>query len=93
MLSVKKAVQKKEVEKKSEVKGGEEDSAEKDVEEVGVRDVEEPCSQEAQVSDKDVASGFDVLDSDQPDERSVVCLDDDNEPERGCVSPTTSRTS
>ena len=81
----------KEVEKKSEVKGGEEDSAEKDVEEVGVRDVEEPCSQEVQVSDKDVASGFDVLDSDQPDKRSVACLHDDNEPEHGCVSLTTSR--
>jgi len=81
----------KEVEKKSEVKGGEEDSAEKDAEEVGVRDVEEPCSQEAQVSDKDVASGFDVLDSDQPDKRSVACLHDDNEPEHGCVSLTTSR--
>ena len=36
-------------------------------------------------------TGFDVLDSDQLDERSVVCLDDDNEPERGCVSLTTLR--
>ena len=87
----KKGSPEKEVEK-TEVKG-EESNAEKDVEEVGVKDIEKPCSQESQVSDKDedVASGFDVLDSDQPDERSVVCLDDENEPERGCVSPKTLR--
>ena len=72
---------------------GEGGSAEKDVEEVGVKDQDEPCSQggeEPQVSGKgeDVASGFDVLDSDQPDERLATCLDDENEPERGSVSPT-----
>ena len=69
------------------------DSAEKDVVKVGAK--EEPCSQEGgeepQVSCKgeDVASGFDVLDSDQPDERSAAFLDDEKKPERGSVSPPT----
>lgn len=68
-----------------------------DVVKVGAKDQEEPCSQEGgeepQVRGKgeDVASGFDVLDSDQPDERSAACLDDEKEPERGSVSPPSSR--